>query len=218
MEMAMAMLAHAGLARRWWAEAVNTAAFIQNRVVHGPAATATPIHALTGHRAKLDKLRVIGCIAYNMVKDPTRRDKLAPKAAKCVFMGYAEHQRAWKLYDLQSNKMVTGVHVTFCEEEFLGDRSKLDDYLVTTDDSDDDEDEEIRTESGSRLAPPTNTPTDSQPHHEGTVEAVGAKGSASPAPRRLFTGTPVVDQPSRPTLRLLDRFKKNDVGPRTRDD
>ncbi|KAH9172407.1 hypothetical protein AeNC1_017750 [Aphanomyces euteiches] len=76
MEMAMAMLAHAGLARRWWAEAVNTAAFIQNRVVHGPKATATPIHALTGHRAKLDKLRVFGCVAYNMVKDPTRRDKL----------------------------------------------------------------------------------------------------------------------------------------------
>ncbi|KAH9106592.1 hypothetical protein AeMF1_017847, partial [Aphanomyces euteiches] len=34
MEMAMAMLAHAGLAKRWWAEAVNTAAFIQNRVIH----------------------------------------------------------------------------------------------------------------------------------------------------------------------------------------
>ncbi|KAH9116250.1 hypothetical protein LEN26_012901 [Aphanomyces euteiches] len=59
MEMAMAMLAHAGLARRWWAEAVNTAAFIQNRVLHGPAATATPIHALTGHRAKLDKLLAV---------------------------------------------------------------------------------------------------------------------------------------------------------------
>ena len=146
----MAMLAHAGLAKRWWAEAVNTAAFIQNRVIHGP--TATPIHALTGHRAKLDKLRVFGCVAYNMVKDPTRRDKLAPKATKCVFMGYAEHQKAWKLYDLESNKMVTGVHVTFSEEEFLGDRTKLDDYLVTTDDDDDDE---VRTVRDERMAKPS---------------------------------------------------------------
>ncbi|KAF0740357.1 hypothetical protein Ae201684_004096 [Aphanomyces euteiches] len=161
MEMAMAMLAHAGLARRWWAEAVNTVAFIQNRVVHGPKATATPIHALTGHRAKLDKLGVFGCVAYNMVKDPTRRDKLAPKAAKCVFMGYAEHQRAWKLYDLKSKKMTTGVHVTFCEDEFLGDRSKLDDYLVTTDDSDDEEDEGIHTQSTNRHHQPSSPPT----HH-----------------------------------------------------
>ncbi|KAH9097556.1 hypothetical protein Ae201684P_001034 [Aphanomyces euteiches] len=55
---------------------------------------------VTGDRSKLDKLRVFGCIAYNMVKDPTRRNKLAPKSTKCVFMGYAEHQKAWKLYDL----------------------------------------------------------------------------------------------------------------------
>ncbi|KAH9158389.1 hypothetical protein LEN26_003012, partial [Aphanomyces euteiches] len=201
----------------WWAEAVNTAAFIQNRVVHGPKATATPIHALTGHRAKLDKLRVFGCVAYNMVKDPTRRDKLAPKAAKCVFMGYAEHQRAWKLYDLESKKMTTGVHVTFCEDEFLGDRSKLDDYLVTTDDSDDEEDEGIHTQSISQPAPPTVEPTDTSCHQE-TREAIGAKGSAPSMPKRLFTGHPVGDQTPRPTLRLLDRFKRSDSGPRTHDD
>ncbi|KAH9071839.1 hypothetical protein Ae201684P_020098 [Aphanomyces euteiches] len=218
MEMAMAMLAHAGLARRWWAEAVNTAAFIQNRVVHGPKATATPIHALSGHRAKLDKLRVFGCVAYNMVKDPTHRDKLAPKAAKCVFMGYAEHQRAWKLYDLESKKMTTGFHVTFCEDEFLGDRSKLDDYLVTTDDSDDEEDEGIPTQSTSQPAPPTVEPPDSTPRHQETREAIGAKGSTPSTPRRLFTGHPIGDQSSRPTLRLLDQFKRSDSGPPTHDD
>ncbi|CAK4113236.1 unnamed protein product, partial [Aphanomyces euteiches] len=146
-----------------------------------------------------------------MVKDPTRRDKLAPKASKCVFMGYAEHQRAWKLYDLESNKMVTGVHVTFCEEEFLGERAKLDDYLVTTDDSDDDEDEETRTQSTSRLAPTNDKPTDKPPHHQ-------AIRSAPPTTKRLFTRSSVVDEQTKPTLRLLDRFKRSDSGPRTHDD
>ncbi|CAK4077123.1 unnamed protein product, partial [Aphanomyces euteiches] len=141
-----------------------------------------------------------------MVKDPTRRDKLAPKASKCVFMGYAEHQRAWKLYDLESNKMVTGVHVTFCEEEFLGERAKLDDYLVTTDDSDDDEDEETRTQSTSRLAPTNDKPTDKPPHHQ-------AIRSAPPTTKRLFTRSSVVDEQTKPTLRLLDRFKRSDSGP-----
>ncbi|KAH9147066.1 hypothetical protein LEN26_004805 [Aphanomyces euteiches] len=50
MEMAMAMLAHSGLAKRWWAEAVNTAVFTLNRVVHNSTATATPYEAFTGHR------------------------------------------------------------------------------------------------------------------------------------------------------------------------
>ncbi|KAF0739234.1 hypothetical protein Ae201684P_012854 [Aphanomyces euteiches] len=194
MEMAMAMLAHAGLAKRWWAEAVNTAAFIQNRVIHGPAASATPIHALTGHRAKLDKLRVFGCVAYNMVKDPTRRDKLAPKATKCVFMGYAEHQKAWKLYDLESNKMVTRVHITFSEGEFLGDRTKLDDYLVTTDDDDDDDEEVPSGNNEPRVKPPTSSDEaqvpPQKPCHFRSPQAIG----------------------------LLDRFKKNKGGTLTGND
>ncbi|CAK4340199.1 unnamed protein product, partial [Aphanomyces euteiches] len=90
--------------------------------------------------------------------------------------------------------MTTGVHVTFCEDEFLGDCSKLDDYLVTTDDSDDEEDEGIHTQSASQPAPPTVEPTDSTPRHQGTHEAIGAKGSAPPMPKRLFTGHPVCEQ------------------------
>ncbi|KAH9099084.1 hypothetical protein LEN26_016347, partial [Aphanomyces euteiches] len=108
--------------------------------------------------------------------------------------------------------------VTFCEDEFLGDRSKLDDYLVTTDDSDDEEDEGIPTQSTSQPAPPTVEPPDSTPRHQETREAIGAKGSTPSTPRRLFTGHPVGDQSSRPTLRLLDRFKRSDSGPPTHDD
>ncbi|CAK4371516.1 unnamed protein product [Aphanomyces euteiches] len=62
------------------------------------------------------------------------------------------------------------------------------------------------------------SPPDSTPRHQETREAIGAKGSTPSTPRRLFTGHPVGDQSSRPTLCLLDRFKRSDSGPPTHDD
>ncbi|ETV69588.1 hypothetical protein H257_14726 [Aphanomyces astaci] len=70
-----------------------------------------------------------------------KKKKLDPKATKCVMMGYAEHQKAYKLYDLEQKKMVTSVQVQFRENEFLGERTPIDEYLVTVDDDDDDDEE-----------------------------------------------------------------------------
>ncbi|RQM27521.1 hypothetical protein B5M09_013452 [Aphanomyces astaci] len=94
-------------------------------------------------------MKVFGCVAYNMIKDPSRRDKLASKAAKCVFLGYSKNVKALELYDLAANKSVTGFHVRFHETEFLGERAKIDDYVVTRDDDDDEEDDEIDTSDDS---------------------------------------------------------------------
>ncbi|KAF0703216.1 hypothetical protein AaE_015489 [Aphanomyces astaci] len=187
MEMAMAMMSHAGLAKRWWAEAVNTAVFIQNRVPHGPAATTTPIEAFSGHRARLDKLRVFGCIAYNMIKEPEKRDKLSPKATKCVMMGYAEAQKAYKLYDLEHQKMVTSVQVEFRENEFPGVRTPINEYLVTHDD-DDDDDEEL-TQGEPVATKPTSTPvTTSQPRMAPPSHfKPGKRVTSTPIPRGMST-------------------------------
>ncbi|RHY95544.1 hypothetical protein DYB37_010794 [Aphanomyces astaci] len=107
-------------------------------------------------------MKVFGCVAYNMIKDPSRRDKLASKAAKCVFLGYSENVKALKLYDLAANKTVTGVHVRFHETEFLGERAKIDDYVVTRDD---DDDEEIDTSDESAHTKPSTTPA-ATPRHQ----------------------------------------------------
>ncbi|RHZ40716.1 hypothetical protein DYB31_014814 [Aphanomyces astaci] len=97
-------------------------------------------------------MKVFGCVAYNMIKDPSRRDKLASKAAKCVFLGYSENVKALKLYDLAANKTVTGVHARFHETEFLGERAKIDDYVVTRDDDDDEEEIDTSDDSDGRDA------------------------------------------------------------------
>jgi hypothetical protein len=139
MEMALAMLTHARMARRWWAEAVNTAAFICNRILHTTTCVKTPIELFTGHVPTLANMRVFGCKCFNMVKAPERRNKLAPKATLCVMVGYMDNMKAYKLYDVENNKMIHGVHVKFLETEFFGE-SDLPDMLDDDEDDSDDDD------------------------------------------------------------------------------
>ena len=51
------------------------------------------------HRTKgtLDYLKVFGCITYAHI----RQDKLEPRALKCVFLGYLEGVKAYKLWCLE---------------------------------------------------------------------------------------------------------------------
>ncbi|RHY23895.1 hypothetical protein DYB32_009036 [Aphanomyces invadans] len=102
------------------------------------------------------------------MKEPEKWDKLTPKAMKCVMMRYAEHQKAYKLYDLEHQKMVTSVHVQFRENEFIGERTPIDEYLITTDDDDDDEDEEALIQ-GETYQPGLTTTPMTTPRHQTTT-------------------------------------------------
>ena len=71
MEMALAMLIHARLHKQWWAEAINTAAFILNRVLHTNKSFKTPMELFSGHVPTLKNMRVFGCKCFNMVRKQT---------------------------------------------------------------------------------------------------------------------------------------------------
>ncbi|KAF0709191.1 hypothetical protein AaE_012946 [Aphanomyces astaci] len=135
MEMALAMLAHANMSNRWWAEAVNTAAFICNRVLQTTKCVKTPLELFCGHVPTLNNMRVFGCKCFKLVKQPERRNKLAPKATLCIMLGYMDSMKAYKLYDVEEHKMTHGVHVTFMESEFFG-HSSLPDSIDDDDDAD----------------------------------------------------------------------------------
>jgi hypothetical protein len=61
-------------------------------------------------------LKVFGCIAYAHVPDELRR-KLDNKGNKCIFVGYSEETKGYKLYDPVTRKFIINHDVQFVENE-----------------------------------------------------------------------------------------------------
>ncbi|KAH9120173.1 hypothetical protein AeMF1_007522 [Aphanomyces euteiches] len=126
-EMAMAMMRHADMSRHWWAEACATACYIRNRVVNTASPTKTPLELLFGHKPVYKNWRVWGCVAYRLLPYQTKRNKLAAKSSKCIFLGYSETQKAYRVYDIRDRKICVTTEVTFFEDVFHADEVVDDD-------------------------------------------------------------------------------------------
>jgi len=79
----------AGLPKSFWAETVNTAVYLFNRMPISSLDGATPYYALFGKQASLDHLRSFGCRVYAHYYDHEKK-KLDPKAWRGLLMGYDE--------------------------------------------------------------------------------------------------------------------------------
>ena len=61
---ARCMLSNAGMHRRFWAEAANTACYLINMSPSIPLEKKTPIEVWSGSPADYSQLRVFGCTSY----------------------------------------------------------------------------------------------------------------------------------------------------------
>ena len=117
-EKARSMLAHGGLAKGYWAEAVNTATYLYNRTPSSAlGGKKTPYEAWYGKAPDLSHVRVFGCVAYAHIADGHRR-KLDDKAVKLRLIGYSLGTRGYRLYDPVNKKLVCRRDVWFDEKRF----------------------------------------------------------------------------------------------------
>jgi len=131
-ENARAMLAHSSLSKMYWAEAVNTAAFLRNRVPTTAFRThETPCGRWYGRKPNVSFLRVFGCAAYSHVPD-TERKIFDKKAVKLRFVGYSENRKGYRLLDENTHKVVIRYDVKFNEVDFSQSRSSTADDQETT--------------------------------------------------------------------------------------
>ncbi|KAF8365039.1 hypothetical protein HHK36_032960 [Tetracentron sinense] len=76
----------------------------------------TPQEAWSGYKPSVSHLKIFGCIAYAQVPK-AKRKKLDDRGEKCIFIGYSEESKAYKLYNPLTNKVVVSRDVIFNEEE-----------------------------------------------------------------------------------------------------
>jgi hypothetical protein len=84
---------------RYWAEALNTATYIINRLPTSTNNGKTPYEAYYGSQLPLQHLRTFGSRAY--VHDRTHR-KHQPKTIDCIFLGYGDDNFGKKAYRLKA--------------------------------------------------------------------------------------------------------------------
>ena len=77
----------------FWAEVVSNATYLINKCPSTTLNFKTSEEIWSGHPTDYKNLKVFGCSAYAHV----RQDKLEPQAIKCVFLGYPEGVKVYRL-------------------------------------------------------------------------------------------------------------------------
>lgn len=114
MEMARCMILDANMPKLYWAEAVNTANYLYNRLPTN-ACAKTPYELWNGVKPDLSKLKIFGSKAYSKLPDEKRK-KLDDKAKEYTFVGYADNTKAYRLLDIITNETIISRDVKFIEE------------------------------------------------------------------------------------------------------
>ena len=113
-ESARCMLAESKLPKTFWGEAVSTAVYLRNRSPTTSVKGMTPMEALTGRKPNVESLRVFGCMAFAPIpKD--ERQKFDSKSRRCIFRGYGETVKGYRLYDTCRKKILFSRDVIFDE-------------------------------------------------------------------------------------------------------
>lgn len=106
------MLIQANLPKKLWAEAINTATYIRNRCPTGPLNDQTLYEVWNGAKPSVRHRRRFGCKAYMLDKRPTK-GKFDPKSIECIFVGYSNESKAYRIWDVSSNKIIQSRDVRF---------------------------------------------------------------------------------------------------------
>ncbi|GJW52503.1 gag-pol polyprotein [Tanacetum coccineum] len=116
LERARAMLATASLGKSFWAEAVNTACYVINRSPSTAVELKTPMEMWTEKPVNYSDLHIFGSPVYVMY-NTLETTKLDPKSRKCLFLGYADGVKGYRLWDPTAHKVVVSRDVVFMEDK-----------------------------------------------------------------------------------------------------
>lgn len=125
MEMARCMMHEKNLPKKFWAEAANTAVFLQNRLPTKAVKNQTPFEAWYGYKPPVNFLRVFGCLCFTYVPQ-VKRDKLDKKAVSGIFIGYSDVSKGYKVFQPETETVTISRDVHFMEnEEWKSEDSKF---------------------------------------------------------------------------------------------
>ncbi|GJT59375.1 putative ribonuclease H-like domain-containing protein [Tanacetum coccineum] len=113
-EAARTMLADSKLPTTFWAEAVNTACYVQNRVLVTKPHNKTPYELFLGRKLALGFMRLFGC-PVTILNTIDHLGKFDGKADEGFFVGYSINSKAFRVFNSRTRIVEENLHVQFSE-------------------------------------------------------------------------------------------------------
>ena len=107
------MLYSSSLSKHFWGETVMIVCYLVNRTTSSAIDFKTPEELWFGKPSNYDHLRIFGCITYVHQSE----GKLKPRSIKCIFLGYIEGIKGYRLWNKESSgiKIIISRDVVFNE-------------------------------------------------------------------------------------------------------
>ncbi|GJV49050.1 retrovirus-related pol polyprotein from transposon TNT 1-94 [Tanacetum coccineum] len=113
-EAARTMISAAKVPLFFWAEAIATACFTQNRSLVIPRHEKTPYHIINARKPSVKFFHIFGSLCY-IVRDGENLDKMKEKGDACIFVGYSTQSKAYRVFNKRTRMIVETIHVNFDE-------------------------------------------------------------------------------------------------------
>ncbi|GKC82057.1 putative ribonuclease H-like domain-containing protein [Tanacetum coccineum] len=113
-EAARTMLADSKLPTTFWAEAVNTACYVQNRVLVVKPHNKTPYELFHGRTPTLSFIRPFGC-PVTILNTIDHLGKFDGKADEGFFVGYSLNSKAFRVFNSRTRIVEENLHIRFSE-------------------------------------------------------------------------------------------------------
>lgn len=107
----------ANLPSRFWADSILAATFLINRLPTAVLSWKSPFEVLFWKKLDYDRLKCFGCLSFASNTLPYK-DKFDVMAFKCIFLGYAIGQKAYRVFDLENKKIFSTRDAVFYEDVF----------------------------------------------------------------------------------------------------
>ncbi|GJX91317.1 putative ribonuclease H-like domain-containing protein [Tanacetum coccineum] len=115
-EAARTMLADSLLPTIFWAEAVSTACYVQNKVLVTKPHNKTPYELLHGRPPSISFIRPFGCLV-TILNTLYSLGKFDEKANEGFFVGYSINSKSLRVFNTRTRKVEENLHITFLKNK-----------------------------------------------------------------------------------------------------
>ncbi|GJZ06235.1 retrovirus-related pol polyprotein from transposon TNT 1-94, partial [Tanacetum coccineum] len=106
----------------FWAEAIATACYTQNRSIIIPSHEKTACHIINDRKPSIKHLYIFGSTCY-LTRDGENLDKMKEKGDPCILVGFSTQSKGYHIYNKRTRLIVESIHLRFDEIKEMSETS-----------------------------------------------------------------------------------------------